>query len=80
MVNKSITLREWVEKIHRTIKIKSNEHQNHLTCNLPLAQRRFIVVPVADDDDTKAMLELLSFVNSIEIYVEKKRCEPPNAW
>ena len=29
-------------------------------------------MPITDDDDTRAMFELHPFVNSIEIYVEKK--------
>ena len=56
MVNKPIILHELVEKIYRITKINSNEHQIHLTCNWPLAQGRFIVVPITDDDDTGAML------------------------
>ena len=72
MINKSITLRELVEKIHRIIKINSNEHQIHLTCNWPLAQERFRVVSIADDDYTSAIIELHPFVNSVEIYVEKE--------
>jgi len=43
-----------------------------LTCNWPLAQGRFIAMLITDDDDTRAMLELHPFVNSVEIYVEKK--------
>ena len=72
MVNKPITLRELVEKIHQITKINSNEYQIQLTCNWSPVQGRFIAVSIADDDSTQAMLELHPFVNSIEIYVEKE--------
>ena len=60
-----------MEKIHRIAKINANEHQIYLTCNWPVAQWRFTVVPISDDDDTRAILELHPGVNSIEIYMEK---------
>ena len=72
MFNKPITLHELVEKIHRITKINSNEYQIHLACNWPLAQVCFIAVSITDDDNTRAILELNPFVNSIETYVEKK--------
>ena len=53
MVRKSITLCELVEKFHRITKINSNKHQINLICNWPITQEYFIVVPIADDDNTE---------------------------
>ena len=75
IVRKSITRHELVEKIHQTIKINLNKHQrwalDSLICNWLVAQGQFQTVGISDDDDTWAMLELYSIVNSIELYVEK---------
>ena len=71
MVKKIIALHELVEKNLSITKINSNEYKINLTCNWPITQGRFIVMPITDDEDTRAMLALHPSVNLIEIYVKK---------